>query len=522
MSAFERFKNAWSVRFPSDPIPDLPCLRPGQLSCTAAGAVDTDGSPLYGTVYGSVDVSAVERSLQACNANIEHLHREIERQQFIANYLWNVLHGVNGAEDTSNLPSSANMSPAVSSPSLKHVKKKPAQRFADSRSSSLPFEKVPSFTDEAATYDESLDNPVPPQDPNSPVDGSASPLVHSASPASSTSQLTESELPSGSNRKMNDTKPVAVRKTSAPLLEQSSDKVKVDSDDERLNSLESKLSTSPALHESSLSTDVCSSPSAVRSGTKTAHRQKPVPTPRISVQKLASGGQLTAVQIDGIDTNASLTDTAASSDQGASESAQPAVARAESNPSPVPKTLPKARLEPSESSRRVGSVKDRVKVFDAVKLPGDATVGKDPSFSSKRQTRQRDDYEEAAPFRRDAADSDEGGTVSSDDEEPLYYNIMLMKEQMLNRAHTFYAKANKPGLRKTGDASAENPVQANPSGVQLLKARDAGKTRSRESSKILSCCSTAFSGTFSSLLECIFYMVYMCQSCAMPTDFKMS
>jgi hypothetical protein len=476
MSAIDRFKNAWSARFPSDPVPDLPCLRPGQLSGIAAGVLDTDGSPIYGTVYGNVDVSAVERSLQACNASIERLHREIEQQQFIADYLWNILHGVGVAEPVSDLSLPASRNTGISAPLIKHAKKKPAaQRFAESRSSSLPLEKQPSVTDEAAAYDEYLDNPVPIQDLHSPTEGNT--LVDLTSPISSASSLVEPEFTSGSSKRVDECHPVAIRKHSMPLLDQTADNIKGDSDDERLNSLESKLSTSPAMSGG------CTSPSAARSGSKTAHRQKPVPTPRFSMQKPATVGQVTVIQIDGIDGSVSSTDSSSSYEQNAAESGHPAVARVQSSPSPLPKTLPKVKLESSESNKRVGSVRDRVKALDTKGPSIDTTIGKDPSFSSKRQARARDDYEEAVPFSREAADSDEGGAVSSDDEEPLYYNMMLMKEQMLNRAHTFYAKASKPGgLNKTSEASAENPVQANPSGAQLLKAREAGKSMSRESS----------------------------------------
>ena len=92
MSAAERFRQAWEAKFPFESPPDLACLHvdPDQVRPER----DAYGS-VYGTVYSSLNPAAVEHTLQACNAEIAQLHLQLERRQFVAEYLWEVLHGIN-------------------------------------------------------------------------------------------------------------------------------------------------------------------------------------------------------------------------------------------------------------------------------------------------------------------------------------------------------------------------------------------------------------------------------------------
>jgi len=474
MSVTERFINAWLTQFPSDPIPNLPCLNLETSSISAVGGVATsDGVPIYGTVYGDLDVAAVERSLQECNASIEKLHREMTHKQFIANYLWGILHGINSDGHSNDYMDPSNKSPVVTAPLMKPTGRKvTGKRFAESRTESLPIETRHSETGDATPDDDLLDNPVPLQDFHSPVEN-----------PSDTSQVTPDSAGGSSNiNKANNTKhPLAVRKISLPLLDQDID----NNDKERLHSLDSQLSSFSGSSESLLS---C--PSVTRSGVKTAHRQKPVPTPRMSVQKVVYSGPAAVFKIDGIDCSSTAIDNTESAEDSASlelfqTDKRSTVSGAKFQQAVAPKPPPKVKFDSSEENKRSGSVMARAKALDdsSVKTMGlDVTVAKEFSFNSKRQARQRNDYEEAAPFRRETADSDDG-TVSSDDEEPLYYNMMLLKEQALSRAQTWYAKAVKPTVsKKTSESPVVSPSNLNPSCVHLLKTRDAEKSRSSDSS----------------------------------------
>lgn len=483
MSAIERFQNAWATRFPADTVPDLQCLRSDP---TSSGASTADGSPIYGTVYGDLDRSAVERSLQVCNANIERLYQEIEHQKFVAAYLWNILHGIDSAGLS---PDSVSNSPSAAPPLLKHLTKNPAiQRFAQHRTASLPIEQLPSPTEEINT-DDALDNQIPLQDFHSPTE-MISPAASEGVPDSATVTqgngiiAVESELSHPKKHFSDMQHPLAVRKRSLPLLDQNIDLEKNYVEEERADSLDSRLSSYTGLNDSSTGS---TSPCLSRSGPKTAHRQKPVPTPRMSVQK--PGGSF-AVRIDGVDNSSSSTDPTTSLDASGIEQldTEPKRVGVHANKMLVPKPPPKVQFDSPEEGRRMGSVKDRAKAFggpSTTVTSTDVSVIKESSFNSKRQPRApRDDrvvYEEAAPFQRERAESDDCSAVSSDDEEPLYYNMMLLKEQMLNRAQTWYAKAGKPGTKKqTSDDSA--PTHLNPSSTKH-KVLDGAMSRSCESIK---------------------------------------
>ena len=67
----------------------------------------------------------------------------------------------------------------------------------------------------------------------------------------------------------------------------------------------------------------------------------------------------------------------------------------------------------------------------------------DTSSPRSRRRQRQPDYEEATPVAREFIEAAEAS--SDDEDEPIYYNMMLMKQQELNRAKTWY---NKGGRQK--------------------------------------------------------------------------
>jgi len=95
MSVKEIFLSGWKTLFPSDAPPDLPCLDGGGLGSTGKlssfGAGGTHASP----ASNGIDRFAVERSLKMYNENIAVYTVRLQQQEFVANFLWELLHSDN-------------------------------------------------------------------------------------------------------------------------------------------------------------------------------------------------------------------------------------------------------------------------------------------------------------------------------------------------------------------------------------------------------------------------------------------
>jgi len=460
MSAVERFRQAWNAKFPSEPPPDLPCLHasPDQPRPES----DSHGS-VYGTVYSNLNSAAVGQTLQACNATIEQLHRQLERQQFVAEYLWEVLHGINTVSVADFEP--APLVPRQSVKTPLRVKDRPA---------AVPLETDLSA---AGSRNSGLDNIVPIQESPS---SNFSPLsLNSVDgkvfPEDKTAGLTYAESSDNPVAACNSTdfektqQPVH-RKHSLPLLEREQSETEFESDTERTRSVDSDLKSNVSVAtETNMATPVNVpqhkrvTPSPSLPGHK-AHRQKPVPTPRVTVSKPAA-----YVNLDDGNVGESSTDEVTSfggNDElqreakraGGSDSFNQSSTRNTAHGSASSDSVP-----PADEDQKVRSVKERALAFASSaasttpsSLPGSGqkpTASDNlspadsfsPHLAGLRRAKKVHVYEEVVPVKPDQADSDEAGMVSSDDEEPLYYNLKMLQKNMLNRAKTFYSKgAERP------------------------------------------------------------------------------
>jgi len=452
MSAVERFRQAWEAKFPSEPPPDLPCLHVDQDQVRAER--DAYGS-VYGTVYSYLDPAAVEHTLQTCNANIAQLHLQLERQEFVAEYLWEVLHGINST-------SPAEPQPAPSAPKIN--KKLPSH-------ASVRVAAEPLKTDfgTAGLANTGLDNIVPIQE--SPSSGSFSPLSLETADGKVFSEDKAARLTTAGstsdpvfvrNSKGLDKHKSVTRQHSLPL-DQEQNNQELESESERMFSLDSKPQSlaSVADSENGVVTPVNSlRKKHVESSSSLPYRQKPVPTPRITVNKQAASSVVHVHIEDGAVGESSTDDIASSSGNdslqftGISSSfnklslQQPAQSSAET-------------VSSDDDDHKIRSVKERALAFTSPSasntasslvsggIPKSADSDNLPSKSSAspRQSGRRAQrvhvYEEVVPAEQGVVDVDEAGAVSSDDEEPLYFNLKMLQQSMLNRAKTFYSKGSQ-------------------------------------------------------------------------------
>jgi len=467
MSAVERFRQAWDAKFPSEPPPDLPCLHVRQADVRPE---DEAYGSVYGTVYSNLNPAAVEQALQVCNATIAELHLQLDRQQFIAEYLWEVLHGINSASVTDSPPPP--LVPKLSTASL---------RVKD-RAAADPLETDLST---AVTSNSGLDNIVPIQE--SPSSSNFSPLsLNSVDgkvfPEDKTAGLTNTNPASESNSTdLDKCQQSIMRKNSLPLLDREQRDLELESGTERTSSLDSKpqnLVGVVSTNENDVVTPLTSfghkpiSPSSSLP-LQITPRQKPVPTPRVTVNKQVMSS---FVKIEDNTMGESSTDDVVSSSVSDSvrqlqKELKHVVASNSFHQLSSKQPVPDNTVSSVEDDQKIRSVKQRALAFTSASsspssIPSNAqklTVNDSlPSgdSGSPRQARIRrveraHVYEEVVvPV---VADLDEAGVVSSDDEEPLYYNLKMLQQTMLNRAKTFYSKgAQRPVIEQNKDEDTGN------------------------------------------------------------------
>jgi len=485
MSAVERFRQAWDARFPSEPPPDLPCLQVGQDKLRP---YNDAYSSVYGTVYSNLNPAAVEQALQVCNATIAQLYLQLERQQFVAEYLWEVLHSINTVSVAETQPPP--LAPKQSTSASFRVRVKDG-------AAAVPLETDLSTVGSPTS---GLDNIVPIQESPSScknfsplsvdsVDTKVFPddktvgLINTDSSANPVSASNSTDLDKCQRS--------IKRKHSLPLLDREQNDPEFESETERTVSLDSGLqdnSTVADSRQSTMATPVNSfrhqpvAPSPSLPGQK-AHRQKPVPTPRVTVNKQAAAS---VVNIEGGAVGESLTDDVASGSGNDSLMQRQRELKRIGGSDSVLRNAAQVNadsesMSSADDDHKVHSVKQRALAFtlsaasntpssvpgSAQKLTVNDNLQSSDSSSSPRAGIRRTPrvhvYEEVVLDKEGVADSDDGGTVSSDDEEPLYYNLKMLQQTMLNRAKTFYSKgaqrptAERSKLVDTGSASKTRP-----------------------------------------------------------------
>jgi len=449
MSAAERFRQAWDARFPSEAPPDLPCLHVDHDQVRPER--DAYGS-VYGTVYSNLNPAAVEHRLQACNATIAQLHLQLERQEFIAEYLWEVLHGINSTSVDEPQPS-----PLAPTPS----KKLPSR--ASDRATAVPLE-----TDLNTAG--GLDNIVPILE--SPSSGTFSPVsletvgVRGDKTAGLTYTESVSHPVSVRDSKGSVKRQSITRQRSLPLLDRRQNSEELEPENERMLSLESRPQnlTNVAGNQSSVVTPVDSlrcqhatpSPSL-----PVQKRPKPIPIPRTTVNRQATAAAAIVYIEDSAVGESSTDDIASSSGNDLLQRTGVSSSFKMSLKQPAHSNTDSASSD--DEGRKIRSVKERALAFtlssagnstpssvsggltklsDSDNLPSKGSVS--PRQTGRRAQRAHM-YEEVVPVpvEADAADIDEAGAVSSDDEEPLYFNLKMLQQNMLNRAKTFYSKGSQ-------------------------------------------------------------------------------
>jgi len=479
MSAAERFRLAWNSKFPSEPAPDLPCLY------VRRDQVDAGNGSVYGTVYSNLDPAAVEHTLQTCNATIAQLYLQLERQQFVAEYLWEVLHGISTAT------ASVSSDECELTPPVPVHSKKTSVRVKD-RAVAISLK---ADVNAAGLPNTGLDNIIPIDESPSSCNFSPLSLISvdgKVFPDDKTSRLTNEPVLDSNSTDMDKCQQIT-RKHSLPLIDHEQNDPEFESVSERTCSLDSDLDSNlqnkasvPAVSGSTTVTPVNSfhhqhlSPSASLAGQK-PYRQKPVPTPRVTVNKQAAP---TVVSLGDAVVGSSSTDDITSlsgNDQLQRESKH--IGESDSFSHLSRGSAGSESVSSGDDEQKVRSVKERALAFTlsmpiytspsapgiAQKQPANendvpsADSGSSVRRAGMRRTERVHVYEEVVPVKPDVADLDETGAVSSDDEEPLYYNIKMLQQNMLNRAKTFYSKgAQRPVTERTKELDAGSEAQTRP------------------------------------------------------------
>lgn len=437
MSVKEKFRRQWTARFPDDDPPVLPCL---------------DGP-------GAIDAAAVESSLQKTNELIAKLSVHLRKQEFVAEFLWDTVH------------------------SLKEIQElgPPRQRKLDVCTGGRIGGNVEAFG--------GLDELVPVQDVASvsfPSGAGQNGLYRSISTASDggydvvmddsdgcqlVKQLSsDSAASTGSYRSVQD----SFRKRSEPLL---------DWEDENWRKSAHKggrtcsLDSRKLLYNEELKAVIEKQAIALLQTARLNRPEMPLPT------QVPGQGGLQAVALSG----GKMSKPAPAPRNSAAKllgrvDLSPASSCLSSSASPSPTTDASLSLLKETGGgetktvigvanrRSFGGAKNLQAPFvagsrsmiDSPEFPVSTVNILDVSVGSRSSVNQPPDvvpseyrgsrkvsslydpmdYEEAMPVRRAFVESND---ASSDEDEPLYYNLMLLKQQTLNRVQTLFSKADTDG-----------------------------------------------------------------------------
>lgn len=434
MSVKEKFRRQWTAKFPDDDPPALPCL---------------DGPD-------AIDAAAVESSLQKTNELIAKLSVQLRKQEFVAGFLWDTVH------------------------SLKEVQEPgpPRRRKLDVCTGGRIGGSVEVLGD--------LDELVPVQDAASvslpsaagqtglyrsistASDGGYDVVVYDSDDCHLVKQISsDSTASTGSYRSMQD----SFRKRSEPLLDWEDENWRksvhtggrtcsLDSRkllyNEELKAVIEKQAIS-LLQKARLNRPEMPLPTQVPgqgglqavalSGGKMS---KPVPAPRNSAANLLGRVDLSPAS-SCLSSSASPSPTTDASlnllkETGGGET-KTVVGVANRRSFGGTKNLQAPFVAGSRST--IDSPESPVNILDvsvgsrsSVSQPPDVVPSEYRSSCKVSSLYDPMDYEEAVPVRRAFVESND---ASSDEDEPLYYNLMLLRQQTLNRVQTLFSKADTDG-----------------------------------------------------------------------------
>lgn len=460
MSVQEKFKSEWLLKFPTESPPDLTSFYEDQER---------------------IDIASLAKGLQKSNELVAELNLKLRRQEFISDFLWETIHN--------------------------YKKNQPEPAFA-ARTPKL-FPSVSSYVDDSGA----LDEPIPLQDvstvsfspmadegypsgQNSPysvgsldasLDNARNGLLVKQHSADCILSASDSRLPYSQG---------GIRKKSVPLLDWDEERRLADSsiqDENRTRSLDSgrvlftdmlagsKSATSmqataplstfrPNRPELPLPTQSPTGGGLLETVLR-GKKPKPVPAPRTSIMKPGSrvelslvGGDSPIEEIHSSPSPSPISDAALGiakdgtvglkklmrSFQNERNVAVPSRRGHSSMKNLQVPPMPSVKPAMDSSLGTADHPRQRLNTLDSPVSRTESnsnpilTGVRSPKASS---TYDPGDYEEAMPVQRDFVESTE---ASSDEDEPLYYNLMLLKEQTLSRVATLYKVDSRSKLGNHG------------------------------------------------------------------------
>ena len=516
MSLAERFSATWRAKFPAESPPEIACLKTSYVGATGdEGHQASSGKSTEET--SGFDLPAVERSLQTSNANIERLYRQLDREQFIATFLWEILHGIDSnpglrrqysrhgprdlnltfrsacAENNDDRCGGGELDKAIPIQDASSLSFSPSSEYVVLTPSGMIGE---SSTDDHIVEVKTRENGIESQtkcDDDLRQRGVSSFYSRQRSSSSSVSPGVRTDVANGLRKKSFDD---LLQGGKAPLQVQMSD------DGERTLSLDSGIyigmTRSPKVTQSADSSPGVHPPSDSPTLVPKT-RAKPIPLPRTMRPKPLStisgsldSGETHATTGDGQSVEFSSgnrpvlplkSKLSFTSGGGVVEFSSAAGVNADDDSSlstferrvPTRKIVSERRpTPPSTTVKSTGSSRtlppkidfqfETVSALassteiptielqsqeDSAEMTGDVVAGhfegRKRSPNRRRRSPARDrqsNYEEAIPFlQRDTIEADD--IPSEEDEEPLYFNLMMLKQQTLSRVQTLYHK-NSP------------------------------------------------------------------------------
>lgn len=436
MSARDKFRRLWEAKFPDDEPPVLPCL---------------DGPD-------EIDVAAVERNLQRTNELIADLSVQLRKQEFVAGFLWDTVHALKESQDSRTKQAKLSVFPTA----------------VDDDFCGLDV-PIPLQDEVSVSFGEEHDDSGPSGTSSPSVESRDSLKEYSRNSGQLVKQHSADSILNASEPRV---LPNRYRKKSESLLDWE-DPRREDSivEGSRTRSLDSgKFLYSEELkayiikqEALPLSAAQLNRPELPLPNQTPAQdvprgkRLKPVPAPRTSIMKSFGRVELSPAGSDVSNSPSPTTDASVGLSRDAGQKrvlrsfqsntkATASVAgrrgcssmkNLQGGPIPTAKPIIESPGADSPTSRpRVNTLDGTISPRPSLTRPPDVVPAGHRGSRKGSSLYDPTDYEEAMPVQREFVEPND---VSSDEDEPLYYNLMLLKQQTLNRVQTLYSKAGANG-----------------------------------------------------------------------------
>jgi len=490
----DSFRSAWTARFPKDNPPELSCLEEDNNTSVAKAVHDTTIS-LSKT---GIDKVAVEKSLQKCNDTIAKYSELLQKQQFIADFLWGILHDVTRDTQTRSVPKKtksarhgdsigravpgivgeaalgSNLSRSLTTDGVVRKVNKSTEFYMSvddaALDSIIPLpgtsSNTPSPTSPSRQHYSFYQNASEWQDFNPPSSGQCSASVYStcssSHPSGNWSPCSKKSLP----ELVCDDQPGDFR-LDRTLSTNSEDVLYSDGSSD---SLGIDVPVSSTAHRSQ------SKRSQKSSSSDKGSRLRPVPAPRVSRMKAQPlpGESCDVSHIE----SASICCSVEEVDAGSQSKGSPSLGHRVGNGLAAQTKLPEVNFIIDLQNKLISNVSQSPHVVvlkqtrqsplvhqdshtadnTAVTSLSEADQALDSALLGDnhddvvRHMEKMEVYEEAALVQREFIEADD---ASSDDEEPLYSNLQKLKDQAMSRAQTLYASRDEVKAALSHNMAAE-------------------------------------------------------------------